>query len=187
MASKYSKQIADNVEATKVPTALDIAWIAGFYEGEGSASGIKGRTIVQVAQKDPEILFRCRELFGGTITLVRMNTPHYCHTWKQYGDRARIFFAAIYPYMSVRRKLQIEKAGGLRFTGFAQPIRGAMSEERKTARASMTPQERQRETMQRYIERNDEKRKAYQREYQRNKRACRQVLNQNLPVSQVIH
>lgn len=189
MPSKYSKQIVDNVEPVKVPTSHDIAWVAGFYEGEGHISGIKGRTIAHLSQKNPETLFRVREMFGGSITQVRINTPHYCHAWKLYGDRARLFFQAIYPYMSVRRKLQIEKANGLRFTGKAQPNREPMSEERQQLRASMTSQEKVNESYRAHREKNYEKVTAYQREYCRRKRAGLSTRGfvQNSTVSQVIH
>lgn len=189
MASKYSKQIVDNVEPTRVPTSHDIAWVAGFYEGEGHASGIKGRTIAHLTQKDPETLYRIREYFGGSITQVRINTPHYCHQWKLYGDKARLFFQAIYPYMSVRRKLQIEKANGLRFTGKAQPNQEPMSEERKQLRANMTSQEKVNESYRAHRAKHYEKVTAYQREHVRRKRLGlpTKVLAQNLPVSELVH
>ena len=50
------------LDATKAPTALDVAWAAGIYEGEGScvAGGTKGKSFsVTVTQKDPELLYRC--------------------------------------------------------------------------------------------------------------------------------
>ena len=71
MASTYSQQVALTADPVKTPTELDIAWVAGFYEGEGHVSGIKGRTMAHLSQKDPEILFRVRELFGGSIIQVR--------------------------------------------------------------------------------------------------------------------
>jgi hypothetical protein len=106
------------LDATKVPTAIDIAWSAGIYEGEGCChlAGGKGKRglMAAVGQKDPELLYRLRDWFGGSIRKGSSNgfTIHY---WSICGDRARIFIALIYGYMTARRKGQIDAAGALEF------------------------------------------------------------------------
>lgn len=139
--------------------------MAGIYEGEGHVSGIKGRTIAHVAQKDPEILYRIREMFGGSITEVRRGTPHYCHSWKLYGDVARTMFKSIFPYMSTRRKMQIEKAGGLRFTGMPCYREMKISDERKAKRVGMTQKQKMVESQLHYQSKNREKVMGYQRNF----------------------
>lgn len=151
--------------ASKTPSDLDIAWMAGIYEGEGCISSQDGRTIMVVSQKDPELLFRCRELFGGSITEVRKGTKFNCHAWKLYGDIARNLFIAIYPYMTSRRKMQIEKGNGLRLTGKKCNLEMNVSEERKAKRAGMTAKQRQVESVLHYNSKNSEKVKSYQRGY----------------------
>ena len=175
MASSYSAQIAENLDIQRNLSAIEIAWLAGLYEGEGHVSGIEGRTIAHISQKDPEILYRVREMLGGSITMVRMGTPLYCHAWKLYGDRARRFLQMIYPHLTTRRKAQIEKANGLKIVGKLQPSRDKMSAERKALRANMTPRERELESYRNHRQKNLERVRATQRAYQARKRAGIQV------------
>lgn len=111
-----------DLDATKVPTDRDIAWAAGIYEGEGTCRLCgKGRGFMaSVTQKDPEILFRLRDWFGGS---VRDNgTGQGIHTWDICGDRARIFMGLIYEFMTARRRTQIDPTGALEFLGDRSPI-----------------------------------------------------------------
>jgi len=104
-------------DATRKPTAIDIAWAAGIYEGEGScvASGEKDSKgdrrsfAVNVPQKDPEILYKLCDLFGGRISLfnVKSRTRFPIYHWVNCGDRARAFLTAIYPFLTAKRKAQI--------------------------------------------------------------------------------
>lgn len=108
------------LDATKTPTALDIAWAAGVYEGEGNCRlcGRGKRSFsLAVAQKESEILIRLRDWFGGSISLPSPGYPHSCHVWNACGDRSRIFMALIYPFLSSRRKLQADETGVLEFLG----------------------------------------------------------------------
>jgi hypothetical protein len=182
MASNYSSEVARNVPATKTPTACDIAWMAGIYEGEGCVSGIKGRTISSIHQKDPEILYRIRELFGGSITEIRKGTRFNCHVWKLYGDVARAMFQAIYPYLSTRRRMQVEKANGLKFTGMPCYRDMKISDERKAKRGSMTNSQKMVESQIAYREKNREKVTVYQRQYA----AAKRLQRRNEMQSQVI-
>ena len=115
------------LERTAVPTMLDIAWAAGIYEGEGTANGYAGRkrphilaTQVRIGQKNPWILHRCKELFGGHISTSINNSPLNTdrlpitmYTWQISGARARGFLMTIYKFLSPRRKEQAKKALGL--------------------------------------------------------------------------
>lgn len=110
------------LDATKIPTAIDIAWAAGVYEGEGNVR-LCGKTkrglALAVVQKDPEILIRLRDWFGGSIHFQgRVKNP--VHTWDACGDRARIFIALIYPFLSARRKVQADFTGALEFLNGSQ-------------------------------------------------------------------
>jgi hypothetical protein len=99
------------LDAIKVPTNLDVAWAAGIYEGEGSCvcPNVNGSHSfgVQVAQQDPELLYRLRDMFGGSVRPY-MNGGFSIYHWKVAGDRGRVFLASIYPYLTVRRKAQID-------------------------------------------------------------------------------
>lgn len=166
----YSRLIVPCVDAVRDPDDLDIAWTAGIYEGEGCADAPERKTRVQISQKDPEILFRIREMFGGSITEVRVGTPHYCHVLKINGDRARLMLQLIYPYMSVRRKKQIDRAAMGKFTGVVKNTRPVLAEDRKKSREFMTRKQQMVESQLHYKEKNSVMVKAYQREYARGAR-----------------
>lgn len=149
------KQEPQSLLPTAEPTRDDVLFFAGFYEGEGSACGHKtGGTIVQVPQKDPEVLYRARSLWGGSI---RQPSGRDVRVWVLTGDRARRFLQAIYPHLSSRRKEQIERAGGLQFSGKKQAEVGGLTPERKKSRAVMTDAERHTDSCMQWARKNPEK------------------------------
>src|SRR6202789_4405246 len=96
------------LDATKVPNEIDIAWAAGIYEGEGTCrlcGGKKRSYMVTVVQKDPELLYRLRDWFGGKVRTALDASK--AGTWDCCGDRASIFTALIYKFMTARRRAQI--------------------------------------------------------------------------------
>jgi len=113
---KIVKKDREGLDAVRRPTAIEVAWAAGIYEGEGSCVTTRNTKTstsfaVCVPQKDPELLYRLRDLFGGRISLYnRTFNGNICpiHHWKICGDRARSFIALIYPFLTARRKLQVE-------------------------------------------------------------------------------
>jgi len=116
-----------DLDATKIPTALDVAWAAGIYEGEGTcaASGTAGRSFsVTVTQKDPELLYRLRDLFGGGIKLYNVGNQRRfeCYHWVICGDRARAFLGAIYPFLTGRRRAQIDTTSASVFLEYANDL-----------------------------------------------------------------
>lgn len=168
MSHKYQKTvlIVGNAPPAREPSDIDIAWLAGLFEGEGSVTGKNGKkAVVSIPQKDAEILFRCREMLGGSISKVIREDTHL-HVFSLCGDGGRRFLQAIYPFMSTRRKMQIEKAGGLAFTGRKQ-WGVKTTEERRALRLSMTESQKQVESATSYKDRNRESDRAYQREYRK--------------------
>src|ERR1700733_5848744 len=97
-------------DATKKPTAIDVAWAAGIYEGEGccvKAGKNKQAFSVMVSQKDPELLYRLKEWFGGRVTLYKngvgkKDSNFQVYHWLVCGDRGRVFLACIFPFMTAR-------------------------------------------------------------------------------------
>jgi hypothetical protein len=179
------KKRRPKVEATRDPSDIDIAWVAGLYEGEGTCYEGKNRsTVVGIYQKDPEILYRCLEMFGGWIGQMRHSTPDkVCNIWSLGGDDARLFLQIIYPFMSTRRKVQIDKTSFRAFTGVARNTRPEMSEERKAARAFMTAREKKKESIEQWNERNRERYLANMRLAQRRKYAKRRSYSEGEAVS----
>jgi hypothetical protein len=142
------KRKADYVAPVRVPTDIDVAWIAGLYEGEGTCYEGKNRSVMTgIYQKDPEILYRCLEMFGGRISQMRHHTPDkVCNVWNLGGDEARMFLQIIYPFMSARRKVQIDRTSFRSFTGKSKLNRPAMTEERKSSLAVMSAHEKLQES-----------------------------------------
>lgn len=64
-------------------STLDICWVAGFLEGEGSFQNVRS-PIVAVAQVQREPLERLQRLFGGKILYsIPKNKPNSqpIHNW----------------------------------------------------------------------------------------------------------
>jgi hypothetical protein len=95
------------------PLALDIAWAAGIFEGEGSVGFNNSSASAAVAQKDSWLCVKLQELFGGSINYYEGGNPPIrpCmyYRWQVHGSRARGFLMTIYAFLSPRRKGQIEK------------------------------------------------------------------------------
>lgn len=113
--NNWTRPNRPELDATKIPTAVDIAWAAGIYEGEGTCR-LCGHTkrgfMVSLPQKDPELLYWLRDWFGGSI---RGLSKSGCQTWEICGDRARIFIALIYRFLTARRKTQVDATNALEF------------------------------------------------------------------------
>jgi len=117
------RPLKPELDATKVPTEIDIAWAAGIYEGEGTcrlAGKTKRGIMVQIVQKDPELLYRLRDWFGGSVSGIRKGTA--CHSYDACGDRARIFLALVYEFMTARIRSQIDAINGLEFLRGTSPV-----------------------------------------------------------------
>lgn len=123
--TRMGTEWATTPKATKVPTLMDLAWAAGFIEGEG-CYGRSGGTHnsqterIQVAQKDPECLLRLQAMFGGRIGRQKScyknlivkpdDPPDAISYWIATGPRARGVMLTMYPFMSQRRRAGIRKA-----------------------------------------------------------------------------
>lgn len=122
------------LDATKVPSVIDIAWSAGIYEGEGTCrncGNTKRGIAVQVVQKDPEILYRLRDWFGGSVGYAHSRTrkmDDQIHVWSACGDRARIFLALTYGFLSARRKHQVDAIRAFEYFGGNPPAVNSVSE-----------------------------------------------------------
>jgi hypothetical protein len=89
---------------TSSPSMLDTAWLAGLYEGEGSCSGASAGFRIYIGQKDPWVLLRCKNLFGGKIWNSKRRQMHH---WYVGGPRARGIAHTIFSFLSPRRKKQL--------------------------------------------------------------------------------
>ena len=90
----------------------DIAWAAGFLEGEGSFSLQKSLCPkVQASQKGSQPLERLRTMFGGKVYLRNQKykgMPRPIYSWEIHGPTAAGIMMSIYGLMSCKRKDQIK-------------------------------------------------------------------------------
>ncbi len=104
---KTGKENWDTIRAAQSPTLADIAWSAGFIEGEGCFSSHNTCT-VSVAQVQREPLERLQRFFGGSISArLGKGRKHGLNVWRVSGARARGVAYTLYQMMSPRRRRQI--------------------------------------------------------------------------------
>lgn len=104
--------------ATRIRTEVDIAWVAGFLEGEGhfrrsfSTNDRFGTEEASAGQVNPEPLVRLQEFFGGSIHKKKRSKWGLSDIfyWQVTGERARVLMRAIESLMSAHRRDQIRKA-----------------------------------------------------------------------------
>jgi len=109
------------IKSSTTPTVLDIAWAAGVYEGEGyvniSKAGNKlkkdgseyKRIQVSVVQKEPWLIDRLLQLFGGHKYL-RIQEAQPLYSWICSGSRASGFLMTIYKFLSPWKQIQADAA-----------------------------------------------------------------------------
>ena len=105
-------------KATAHPKVRDIAWAAGFLEGEGAFYAERtGCERVQARQVQLQPLLRIQELFGGSLQLRKNNrrgfgltTAQPINEWRCSGSRARGIMMTLYPLLSPQRQQQIRTA-----------------------------------------------------------------------------
>lgn len=100
---------------TKPPTMLDVAWAAGFLEGEGSFGGVRTSYSQNVSafQVQREPLDRLQRMFGGYLHPRRRQDRKDAYYWRVNGEQARRVMVVLYPWMSPRRQEQMQVAFSL--------------------------------------------------------------------------
>ena len=83
-------------------TTADIAWLAGFLEGEDTFY-FPRTACVDVGQVQRWPLDKCVRLVGGKICVVQKRIHH----WRLTGPRAVGVLMMVYPFLSPDRQVQI--------------------------------------------------------------------------------
>ena len=98
--------------ASRHPTVRDLAWAAGFIEGEGTFAWNGGTQHVAVCQVNKEPVSKLQELFGGSLrqhaARTKTNQPYW--RWFVSGSRARGVMLTLFTFMSDKRKEQVRYA-----------------------------------------------------------------------------
>lgn len=82
---------------------VDIAYCAGFFDGEGHVE-YKGKYNLQVsiAQNDRAPLDFVQALFGGYVRLTNRHQHNGCHNWHGNTNVGALFLETILPYLIVK-------------------------------------------------------------------------------------
>lgn len=94
------------------PTTAEIAWVAGFLEGEGSFTFRGRNTCVNATQVQLWPLERLQDYVGGRLAVVTHHRKPQWSTinvWSMSGPSAIGVMMTIYTLMSPRRQGQIDK------------------------------------------------------------------------------
>lgn len=108
-----------------IPT--DVAWAAGFIDGEGCIAIARYTLRLQVNQVDPAPLIKLRELFGGAIhqqQVLRNSRKRVLWSWAVGARNALYVLEAIRPYLTtkaIQADLGIEFGRGVRTSKIGQP------------------------------------------------------------------
>jgi len=85
---------------------LEIAYFAGFFDGEGMVAIYRKKYVVALANTDVRPLKRAQELWGGYIcsqaASSRPGALRDLWRWQIYGHSARGFLEAIRPYLILK-------------------------------------------------------------------------------------
>lgn len=107
------ERVTKSKSAEDTPTTADIAWAAGFLEGEGHFGlnhrklGRSASNVVRVTQKQLQPLFRLQRFFGGSVKQARSDGYG---EWRTYGARARGVMLTVFTFMSDNKKRDIVKS-----------------------------------------------------------------------------
>ena len=80
---------------------IDIAYAAGFFDGEGCITISKnGAVDVRVVNTSKKVLLKLQSIFGGSITnrTQKINKTQYAYSF--YGENAIEFIKLIKPYLN---------------------------------------------------------------------------------------
>ena len=102
------------LEASFGLTKEELAWMAGFVDGEGAIMISRPRLGVwhltlAVAQTSPGVLYWYKKVFGGSINFlspehIRAKGAVGRYTWQVIGKKARATLKVLLPFMRVKRE-----------------------------------------------------------------------------------
>lgn len=103
--------VGDAAEGAGQLTDLELAYMAGFVDGEGCVSVATRLKIymtptVQVSNTNQAVLQWFLAAFGGEIDVRRDHRPtrKQCNTWRVAGDKARRVLRALLPFLRVKKR-----------------------------------------------------------------------------------
>lgn len=88
---------------------LELAYFAGFFDGEGCVAIYKAKNVVVIANTDVRPLQRAQELWGGHLDCQERGEKGIQDLWRWqlYGHNSREFLEDILPFSRLKKE-QIE-------------------------------------------------------------------------------
>lgn len=108
------------------PTEEQIAYIAGFFDGEGCVhiGGRRRNTSynleVSIANTNKDILLWIQSIYGGYIKNVRKAKERHtqCYNWRVVSNQAILFLESIYPFLRIKHN---QADGAMAFQSLKSP------------------------------------------------------------------
>src|SRR5206468_2712080 len=109
VGQKTGHEWASTRRATRIPVdPVELAWAAGFLEGEGCFSVSQRSQMIQATQKNRQPLEVLVALFGGSLIEFERSFTVYekrrYFLWRVSGSRARGIMMTLYLAMSQKRR-----------------------------------------------------------------------------------
>ncbi len=92
-------------------TREQLAYIAGFFDGEGCVhiGGRRQNTSynleVNISNTDEDILLWLQSIYGGYLKTVKKAKEHHiqCYNWRLASNQAVVFLDSIYPFLILKK------------------------------------------------------------------------------------
>jgi hypothetical protein len=83
---------------------FDLAYFAGFFDGEGCVAAYRKKYVVSLTNTDVRPLKQVQALWGGAIStqVDRPGAVRDIWRWQIYGQKSRPFLEAIRPYVRLK-------------------------------------------------------------------------------------
>jgi len=103
--------------------AIDLGWVVGFIEGEGSFGYAGYSPFVSAVQVQRQPIDRLKELCGGNVGMLKRKIIKggVYYRWCIYGKKATELIKLIYPLLSPRRKEQAKVVYTKRYQQINKP------------------------------------------------------------------
>ena len=90
-------------------TDTELAWVAGFFDGEGSVVISKNAAnsfylVIEITNRNSSCLQQLQAVFGGSIQKRDRGNPKWacCYVWFLGGGKAKEFLLAISPFLRIK-------------------------------------------------------------------------------------
>jgi hypothetical protein len=99
-----------------VPSEVEIAWLAGLLEGEGSfgayaSRGRRPQLVAKLKMTDADVVVKAQKLMGAPSVRRECDTRKEqnsdCYVARVYGAKAETLMRLILPHMGTRRSQKI--------------------------------------------------------------------------------